>query len=652
MNTDTARLKTILDQTLDCIFTFDQETLLFNYVNQGAMLQTGYSEEELYQMTPLAIKPEFDEEAFRKLLAPLLDGTKESLLFQTVHQHKEGALIPVEICLQHVSTPDAPSFVAIVRDISKRKEAEEALRASEARFKAVINDAPVGIFQCDPEGNCIYVNERWCQITGITFEQALGNGWISALHPEDTEAVASHWQDFVDNDANFSFEYRFLSPQSKKVSHVSGHAVPLLDQDDSLMSYIGTVVDISERVQLEEQRRQMESKLQDTQKLESLGLLAGGIAHDFNNVLTAIMGSASLASIELSSGSPIQEHLSRINAGSVQAADLCKQLLAYSGKGKFIVKNLSLNHIIDETLHLLKISISKKSVLACDLYQEIPAIEADPTQIRQILMNLVINASEAIGDTSGVINVCTGLTRVNSDYLKGTIIADELPEGTYASLEVSDTGSGMSPEVLKSIFDPFFTTKFTGRGLGLAAVIGIVRGHKGTIKVYSEAGRGTTFKLLFPIVDGEAEMASVKPARKVLPRERGCVLIVDDEESIRTTLAQMVQKMGFSLELAPDGRAAVEVFRKNHSKYVAVLMDLTMPHMNGEAAFSEMKKLDANVPVVLMSGFNEERASARFQGKGLAGFMEKPFSFSALEEILDEVSVKWPKLQLGSQRNG
>jgi signal transduction histidine kinase len=221
--------------------------------------------------------------------------------------------------------------------------------------------------------------------------------------------------------------------------------------------------------------------------------------------LTTILGNASLASIEIGAASPLQKHFQRINDGALRAADLCKQLLAYSGEGQFVVQNFCLNEALTETTHLLLISISKKAVLCFNLHEDLPSIEADPTQIRQILINLVINASAAIGDKSGIISLNTGLTRVDRTYLGGTMLADDLPEGTYVYIEVSDNACGMTKETLDKVFDPFFTTKFEGRGLDLSASIGIMRGHKGTLKVYSEVNRGTTFKLLFSCAQGEAQ---------------------------------------------------------------------------------------------------------------------------------------------------
>lgn len=392
-----------------------------------------------------------------------------------------------------------------------------------------------------------------------------------------------------------------------------------------------------ERDQTEIERVKLERKLLETQKLESLGVLAGGIAHDFNNLLTGILGNASLASLELPESSPIHDYLGQINQSSLRAADLCKQMLAYSGRGRFVVQKLDLNRLVEETTHLLQISISKQAVLRFNLGSGLPSIEADATQIRQVVMNLVINASEAIGGKPGVISLNTGVTRADRAYLAGTIAAQDIAEGDYVALEVSDSGCGMNAETLAKIFDPFFSTKFTGRGLGLAAVLGIMRGHHGALKVYSELGRGTTFKLLFPCVSGPAETA--RPVGGVRPawRGRGRVLVVDDEETIRHTAARMLRVLGFETELMGNGQEAVDALRANPGAYTLVLLDLTMPVMDGEQAFTELRRLQPDVRVVLMSGFNQQEAVARFTGKGLASFLQKPFSMEVLTEVLQAV---------------
>jgi CheY-like chemotaxis protein len=313
-------------------------------------------------------------------------------------------------------------------------------------------------------------------------------------------------------------------------------------------------------------------------------------------------------------------------------------MLAYSGRGRFVVQKVDLNRLVEETTHLLQVSISKHAALRFNLAAGLPSIEADATQLRQVVMNLVINASEAIGGKSGMISLNTGLTRVDRAYLAGAVAAPDIAEGDYVALEVSDNGCGMEAETLAKIFDPFFSTKFTGRGLGLAAVLGIMRGHRGVLKVYSELGRGTTFKLLFPCASGPAESVGPVAAARSTWRGRGRVLVVDDEETIRSTAARMLRVLGFETEFAVHGLAAVEVLRANPGAYVLVLLDLTMPVMDGEQAFTELRRLQPDVRVVLMSGFNRQEAVARFTGKGLASFLQKPFSMEALTEVMQAVT--------------
>jgi nitrogen-specific signal transduction histidine kinase/CheY-like chemotaxis protein len=400
---------------------------------------------------------------------------------------------------------------------------------------------------------------------------------------------------------------------------------------------VGTNTDITDRRQAAIEREQFGRNMQEAQKLESLGVLAGGIAHDFNNLLTSILGNASIASLELPPGSPVHDSIEQINEASLRAAELCKQMLAYSGRGRFIAQKVDLGELIEQTTQMLQISISKKSVLRFHIVKGLPPIEVDATQIRQVIMNLVINASEAIGDTSGVISLSTGLTRVDHAYLHGTLMAPDLPEGDYVCLEVSDSGCGMSAETQARIFDPFFTTKFTGRGLGLAAVLGIVRGHKGAIKVDSEPGRGTTFRLVFPAAAGASDTAATRSVRGTDWRGKGTVLVVDDVETMRSTVARMMRVIGLDPVLVADGREAVEVFRAQPERFDLVLLDLTMPHMDGEQAYTELRRLRPDARVVLMSGFNAQEALLRFPGRGLAGFLQKPFTIASLSATVREV---------------
>ncbi len=384
----------------------------------------------------------------------------------------------------------------------------------------------------------------------------------------------------------------------------------------------------------EEERRRLEAQMLQTQKLESLGVLAGGIAHDFNNLLTSVIGYCDLARGEVAGNTAAREFLDEAVTGARRAAELTQQMLAYSGKGTLVVGPVQLSTLVTDITRLLEVSISKKCVLRYNLMENLPTCRGDATQLRQVIMNLIINASDAIGEQSGVIALTTGVAWCDSAYLAENFVDDNLPEGLYVHLEVADTGSGMSQETRQRIFDPFFTTKFTGRGLGLAAVLGIVRGHNGAIRVYSELGRGTTFKMLLP-AEQTLEQASVAAAPDAVAwRGSGSILVVDDEESIRGLTRHMLTQMGFDVATACDGREGVEVFRQMQEKNPLVLLDLTMPHVDGAAAFAQLRRIRPDVRVILMSGYNEHSISAQFAGKGPLGFIQKPFRLSELRELL------------------
>jgi CheY-like chemotaxis protein len=364
--------------------------------------------------------------------------------------------------------------------------------------------------------------------------------------------------------------------------------------------------------------------------MESLGVLAGGIAHDFNNLLTGILGNADLARFELPPTSEALVHLADIVKAARRAGDLCRQLLAYSGKGRFVVQPIDVTELVEEMLHLLQVSISKKAVLQLHLVEGLPAVDADATQLRQILMNLVVNASEAIGDRSGVIAVTTGAVQADANYLLDVMGAPDVSPGMYVTLEVSDTGCGIDRDALARIFDPFYTSKFTGRGLGLSAVLGILRGHKGGIKVYSEAGKGSAFKVLLPPSASPARQLGAPPPTPRNWTGSGTILLADDEDTVRALGRRMLEKLGFTVIDVADGREAIETFASRHEEICCVILDLTMPHVDGEACFRELRTLQPDVKVLLSSGYNEQEVISRFVGRGVAGFIQKPYTVGDL----------------------
>jgi PAS domain S-box-containing protein len=403
---------------------------------------------------------------------------------------------------------------------------------------------------------------------------------------------------------------------------------PIKDRDSVEEGNVIVFRDVTEK-------RNLERQLQQAQKMESLGVLAGGIAHDFNNLLMAIQGHAELALEEIPPASPARGDLNEITTATQRAADLCRQMLAYAGKASFTLERVGLRDLVEEMMHLLKTSISKKATLVLNLERGLPPIKADPSQIRQIVMNLIINAAEAIGDRDGVVTVSVGAARRDKEFLRNTELHDDLPPGLYVHLVVTDTGIGMDAGTRSRIFEPFFSTKFTGRGLGLAAVLGIVRAHKGALKVYSEPGKGTTFKVLFPALEETGVGSRVADSSSLTVwRGQGTILLVDDEESLLALGGRMLEYLGFTVLTAVDGLEAVDLYRERGKEIDLVLMDLTMPQMDGAKAFDELRRLDPEVRVVLASGYSKEDVASRFAGKHPDGILQKPYTLAKLQESL------------------
>ncbi|MBX7223674.1 MAG: PAS domain S-box protein [Blastocatellia bacterium] len=520
-------------------------------------------------------------------------------------------------------------FQGVARDITERKQAEEALRDRELRYRTLVDATSAVTWSCPSSGLHIKSQPAWMAFTGQTAEEMLGAGWTKAVHPNDLVAAATSWTAAVTKGEPFSHEHR-IRRHDGEWRWMYVHAVPFRDANGQILEWIGMNLDITERKLAEEKHRQLEAQIQYAQKLESLGVLAGGIAHDFNNLLTSILGYSDLAKSKLTPGSPPWKFLDEVVNGTRRAAELTKQMLAYAGKGRLVLQPLNLSELVGDMGRLLEISISKKCVLQYHCPTNLPACEADPAQMRQVVMSLILNASEAIGDNPGVIALSTGVMHCDRAYLsQGSYLDDHLPEGSYVYVEVSDTGCGMTEQTKAKIFDPFFTTKFTGRGLGLAAVFGIVRSHRGTITVSSELGKGTTFRVLFPAASpADAEPAPTEPA--AVRNGKGLVLVIDDEELVRGLTGEMMEVMGFRVLTAAGGREGVEVFRREQTQIRLVLLDMIMPQVDGEETFHEMQRIRTGVPTVIFSGYNKQTVMHSFAGKDRVAFIQKPFDFQQL----------------------
>jgi PAS domain S-box-containing protein len=513
--------------------------------------------------------------------------------------------------------------------IRQRVEKEAAL---ERRYRELVEDAHDLIYTHDLKGGLTSINRAGEKILGYSHEEALQLNMHQLVAPEHHPTFDRCLEETLEGHPPAAFEVDVLSIQGRRITLEAG--IRPIYQSGILVGVQGIARDITGRKQSEAQRLALERNLQESQKLESLGVMAGGIAHDFNNLLTAILGNASLARMGLPPSSPAQTSLDEIEKTSLQAADLCKQMLAYSGRSQFALQRMDLSTLIKEMSPLLQISVHKKITIHTDLAKNLCGVEADPAQIRQIALNLVINGSEAIGDQPGTIRVSTGLVRIDETVQSADYVSPDLPLGEYAYLEVADTGCGMDPETKARIFEPFFTTKFTGRGLGLAAVLGIVRGHKGGFKVSTEKGRGSTLTLLLPCSAKAVDLSTLRPVREQEWRGEGTVLVVDDELGVRKVAERLLEKFGFKVLLAEDGFAAMEVFEAHADEISLVVLDLTMPRLNGQEVLRRIKALRPNAKVILMSGYTEEEVARRFSADELSGILQKPFKTEELRRKL------------------
>ncbi|MGE5489422.1 MAG: PAS domain S-box protein [bacterium] len=501
--------------------------------------------------------------------------------------------------------------------------------AGEAKLRAFLEAAAQGILAIDESSRIVLVNAKIEEQFGYSREELLGSP-LDILIPKrfrerHAANVAGYFRNPKQRPMGVGLELTGLKKDGTEFPvEIS---LSYFEDGDSRLG-IAFITDITARKRIEEQ-------LRETAKLESLGVLAGGIAHDFNNLLVGVIGNAGLALEATPPDSPLRARLEAIQQAGERAADLVRQLLAYSGKGRFVIEPVNISDLIRETVRLIEASV-QNAVLVLDL-QASASIHADASQIQQLIMNLVINAAEAIGESDGTVTVRTRERDLAGPPEESGLQTppagsglQALKPGRYVEIVVEDTGSGMDEPTRERIFDPFFTTKFTGRGLGLAAALGIVRGHKGYIEVQSEPGKGSRFSVLFPVsAEREPEPA---PAKSDL-QGSGTILVVDDEEIVRSSAATALQRYGYDVLTAENGRRAIEIVRRDAS-IVAVVLDLTMPIMSGEETLRHLRELRPDLPVILSSGYSAEEAVKRFRSQGLAGFLQKPYTAVRLAEAI------------------
>lgn len=532
------------------------------------------------------------------------------------------------------------------RQAAERQQAEESLRRGEEILSSALHVAGMGHWEYDVASDQFTFNDQYYHLHNLTAAQA-GGYQMSAeqfsrtlVSPEDAPMVARSIQMAVETEnADFLFdaEARILTSEGE---HRWTRIWFRIEKDEAgrTVKLYGVNQDITDRKRAEEERLEMERRLFHAQRLESLGVLAGGIAHDFNNLLMAILGNLDLALFSLPSASQARDHVDKSIRAARRAADLTRQMLAYSGRGKFMLERLDVSQFMRDNAHLFEASIPKKITVLLRLQGDLPEIEADPGQLQQIIMNLITNAAEAIGEREGTISIETGIAYYDAAYLRRSRTEEKPMPGHFVHIEVKDSGCGMNEETLQRLFDPFYTTKFMGRGLGMSAILGIVRGHGGSILVESCTETGTTIRVLLPVAkasaEGVPETGASDTVRRSLTSVTSAVLVVDDDDMVRDVCKKMIELLGVRTLEANNGEEAVKVYAEKRDQIACVLMDFSMPRMDGITAFEVLRKLDPEVKVLLSSGYDEEDATRRFSEKGLAGFIQKPYEMERLKRAL------------------
>jgi PAS domain S-box-containing protein len=513
------------------------------------------------------------------------------------------------------------AYARLQQELADRKQAERALRESEERFRNMADTAPVLIWVSGPDKLVTFVNKGWIEFRGRTMAEELGNGWTEGVHPDDLEHCLDTYEGSFDERRRFEMEYR-LRRADEQYRWMLDSGVPRFTSDGAFAGYIGSCIDITELKRSHEERLARH-------KMESLGALAAGIAHDFNNLLGSILAESDLALSESAADCGSREHIERISVVAVRASEIVDLLMAYAGtKEAPQLGSVSVSEVVTDLLSLMGPSIPKNAVLKTNLPADLPPVRSHAAQLRRVLMNLVRNAAEALEGHGGSITITTALESV-TEHQNGST----LPNGDYIRLTLSDTGRGMSEEMMAKAFDPFYTTKFPGRGLGLSVVQGIVRSHGGSVRVSSRPGGGTTFDVFLPCAEERITPRAISIEPQPVPKpasRKATVMLVEDEHTLRDAITKALERRGFGVIAAPDGEEALRLFMTRPVD--AVLLDWTLPGLSGAEVQNQMLRTSPDVRIILTSAYDlgNRKDGARI------GFLRKPYRISELMAVLDQ----------------
>jgi PAS domain S-box-containing protein len=612
----------------------------FVSVNAAFLKVTGLSLDQVVGKTVGDVIP---EPSLTIVLGKYRQAVKENTIVQWIEtsDYPTGRLTgEVRVAPVRDDRGHCTHLVGSVHDITEHRRAEAAIRESEERFRNMADTAPVLIWVSGRDNLLTFFNRGWLTFTGSTLEQAIGNGWIEKVHPDDRDRCYTAYASAFDAHRTFQTECR-LRRADGEYRWMLTIGSPRFESCGDFAGFIGSCTDITDF------KRSHEESLA-RQKLESLGVLAGGVAHDFNNLLGSVIANSELVLSELPDGSPAAYGVESIKTVAGRAAEIVRQMMSYAGHGDTVFEPVDLSALLHEMVEFLKVSISKRATLKITLPQELPAVRANAAQLRQVILNLITNASEGLGEQEGVISITAA--RLQSGPSDS---APNLCRGDYVRLEVSDTGCGMTEETQSKIFDPFFSTKFAGRGMGLAVVKGVVHSHDGAINVVSAPGRGSRFEILLPCSSEPAkeghDKAGFSAAGEVVSSS-GAVLIVEDEHTLRAAVSRMLRRKGFTVFEAADGDAGASLFRDKAPQIDVVLLDLTLPGLSGGELLRELRRLQPDVTVIVTSAYSREQAQTTLGAQPPSLYIRKPYQVKELTDMLRE-SIR-DKRQVSNPANG
>jgi len=594
-------------------------------VNQAFADMHGYTIDELKQMdiSNIDILKKRTLEDRADISRRIQAG--ETVRFEVEHYHKDRHIFPLSVTVSLIHMGDKAYYLCFHQDITERKQAEITLRESEEKFRNFTEQSFVG-FYIIQDGLFKYVNPKFADIFGYTVDECIDNMHFHQLvHPDDFALVQEQVRRREEKEIR-AVQYTFRGiKKTGETIHVEIHGSSLLFK--GRLAAIGTMLDITRELEIKKQ-------LAQSQKMESIGTLAGGIAHDFNNILYPIIGFAEMLTEDLPNGSSEHESAQEIFNAGKRGGELVKQILAFSRQSDHKKQPIRIQNVLREVLKLTRSSIPIDIELHQDIQQDCGLVLAEETQLHQIAMNLITNAYHAVERTSGKILVQLKEIMLDNDELQGS----PLQPGQYVMFSVSDDGIGIPRNVMNKIFEPYFTTKEKGKGtgLGLAVVYGIVKEHKGDIKVYSEEGKGTTFKVYLPLMKESTE-AAVNDQGLNLQTGTENLLLVDDEESVVRLEKQMLERLGYNVVIQSNSLAALETFKANPYGYDLVITDMTMPNMTGDQLAKELISIRHDIPVIICTGFSERINKEKAESYGIKGFLMKPVVKSDMAAMVRNV---------------